>query len=343
MQMRNKWMRICKCCGVRCSAWGDACRWAKMVVARSERQTTELKVAAPHVGANELGGSATAVRPAMEAGEDKIIRETHWARLVQVTVTEREKVNGETETCIRHVKTQELKEIIETREIEKVEERIHDEDGVKDEHTHMELARDDEGELGECVVTWCKQPDGLLMERGEGIFPLEVDLEQVGPVELCELEGASAVDGCTWSLGGLETPRVLEVTRFSIVNVPVCVFTSVEKCVLKSAYSVGERRCVKATPCVDEIACVYKTPCVDEILCVDETPCVDEAPCVSGTMCTGEKECLRKRPCVRETACVRSLYVREMVVGMRKHATACPSVNVMSRCVSVVARGSLCA
>ena len=60
-------------------------------------------MAPPRAGANELRGSATAVRPAMEAGEDRIIRETCWARSVKVTervtVTQREGVDGVTETC----------------------------------------------------------------------------------------------------------------------------------------------------------------------------------------------------------------------------------------------------
>ena len=64
-------------------------------------------------------------------------------------------------------------------------------------NTHTELARDNEGELGECSVTRCKQPDSLLQERAEGICPLEADHDQVGPVELCELGGASAVNGYT--------------------------------------------------------------------------------------------------------------------------------------------------
>ena len=42
------------------------------------------------------------------------------------------KIQGETN---RHEETTEIK-CIETREIEKVEERLHDKDGVKDEHTH---------------------------------------------------------------------------------------------------------------------------------------------------------------------------------------------------------------
>ena len=103
-------------------------------------------MAAPRAGANELRGSATAVRPAMEAGEDKIRRETCRTRLVKVTerVTEREKLNGETETCetryevttaeliieTREVMGDEVTELAETREIE------GELDGVKDEHTH---------------------------------------------------------------------------------------------------------------------------------------------------------------------------------------------------------------
>ena len=55
-------------------------------------------------------------------------------------------------------------------------------------------------------MTRYKQLDSLLQERGEGICPLEAIHDQVGPVELCELEGASAVDRCTPSLGGMEAP-----------------------------------------------------------------------------------------------------------------------------------------
>ena len=80
---------------------------------------------------------------------------------------------------------------------------------TKDEHTHMELERDNEGELGECLVTRCKQPDSLLQERRETLCSLEADHDQVGPVAPCELEGVSAVDGCTRSLGGMEAPGPL--------------------------------------------------------------------------------------------------------------------------------------
>ena len=41
----------------------------------------------PRAGTNELGGSATAVRPAVEAGEDRVIREMCWVRVVMETCT----------------------------------------------------------------------------------------------------------------------------------------------------------------------------------------------------------------------------------------------------------------
>ena len=93
----------------------------------------------------------------------------------------------------------------------------------------MELVRDNEGVLGECVVARCKQQDSLLQERRETLCSLEVDRDEVSPVELCELEGASAVNGYTRSLGGMKTPGALVVARFPSANVPVCVFTSVAK------------------------------------------------------------------------------------------------------------------
>ena len=157
----------------------------------------------------------------------------------------------------------------------------------------MELARDNEGELGECVVARYKQQDSLLQERGEGICPPEADHDQVGPVELCELGGASAVDGCTPSLGGKETLGPLVVARIPSVIVPMCVVKS-----------------------VSVMACVGKMACVSE------------------------KVCMRETLCVKETPCVRERYKREMTVGMREHATACPSV--MEWCVSVKARRSAC-
>ena len=57
----------------------------------------------------------------------------------------------------------------ETREIE------GELDRVKDEHTHMELARLNGGELADCLVTRCKQLDSLLQERRETLCSLEAN------------------------------------------------------------------------------------------------------------------------------------------------------------------------
>jgi len=70
-----------------------------------------------------------------------------------------------------------------------VEERLHDKDGVKDEHTHTEVVEGHEGELAECLVTRCEQLDSLLQERGEGVCPLEAIHDLVSSVELCGVEG----------------------------------------------------------------------------------------------------------------------------------------------------------
>ena len=111
------------------------------------------------------GGSANCVGPAIEPGEDEIIRETCWARSVKVTenvtVTEREKLNGVTETCTRRVETREITreetEITETREMGTVEGRLHGTDGVKDAHIHTEVVEDSGVELAERVETRCGQ------------------------------------------------------------------------------------------------------------------------------------------------------------------------------------------
>ena len=152
--------------------------------------------------------------------------------------------------------------------------------------------------------------------------------------------------------GGVKAPGILVVTRFpSVVTsvvpvcvVPVCVFTSVTKCVLQRAHSVGARACVRATACVTETPCVEETPGVSGVAasvpkCVlPSTPCVKEAPRVKGATCARKMARVSERPSVRETACVRSLCVKEMTVGMREHAAASPSVSVMEWCVSVMTR-----
>ena len=79
-------------------------------------------------------------------------------------------------------------------------------------HTHTEVVEDNGGELAGCLETRCGQLGGLLRERGEVVCPLEAIHDQVGSVVPSGVEGASAVDECTESLGGMEAPGALEVT-----------------------------------------------------------------------------------------------------------------------------------
>ena len=76
-------------------------------------------------------------------------------------------------------------------------------------NTHTEVVRLNGGGLAERVGTRCGQLDSLLRERRETLCSLEADHDQVGLVVSSEFEGASAVDGCTRSLGGMEAPEAL--------------------------------------------------------------------------------------------------------------------------------------
>ena len=128
----------------------------------------------PRATTSELRGSAP-------AGEDRVIRETCWARRVEVTatVTQREKLNGVTETCTRHVETREItSEVTEYTETREVVERLHGVE-VKDAHTHIQVVRDNGGELAQRVETRCEQLGVLPREQGEGVCPLEAGHGQV--------------------------------------------------------------------------------------------------------------------------------------------------------------------
>ena len=72
------------------------------------------KMATPRAGSSELKGSAP-------AGEDRVIRETCWARRVKVT-----------EMCTSETRRQ-VTELTETREME---ERLHGVEEEEDAHTH---------------------------------------------------------------------------------------------------------------------------------------------------------------------------------------------------------------
>ena len=154
------------------------------------------KMAAPRAGSSELKGSAP-------AGEDRVSREMCWTRH---EVTERKKLNGVTETCTRHIETREIMsevtERTETRKMGTVEERLHGTDGVKEAaHTHIELARDNGGELAQRVETRCGQLGVLPRQRREALCPLETGCDQAGPVVPCEFEGKSAADGAREAWG----------------------------------------------------------------------------------------------------------------------------------------------
>ena len=142
-----------------------------------------------------------------------------------------------TETCTSETR-REVTVLTETREIEKIEGRLHGKDGVEEAHTHTEVVEDNEGELAQRVETRCGQRDSLLRERREMLCPLEAEHDQVGSVVPCEVEGKSAVDGCTRSLGGMETPGTLEVARIPRCECPgVCGYEC--KGVCESALECG--------------------------------------------------------------------------------------------------------
>ena len=105
-------------------------------------------------------------------------------------------------------------------------------------------------------MTRYEQPDSLLIERRETLCSLEAIHDQVIWVVPSGVEWASAVDGCTRSLGGIEAPGTLGGTRFPSVIVPVCVVKG-----------VGARACVRATQGVSETVCVNEAPRVEETTC----------------------------------------------------------------------------
>ena len=172
---------------------------------------------------------------------------------------------------------------------------------------------DNGGGLAERVETRCGQRDSLLRERRETLCSLEADHDQVGSVVPRRVEGMSAVDGCTRSLGGMETPGALEVARIPGVSIPVCVVTSVPVCAVKG---VGETRCAKETPSVEETPCATETPCVDETLCASgvvasvpecvlpSTPCVEGAPQAEEAACAQETARVCEQPCGSESRCM---------------------------------------
>ena len=141
----------------------------------------------------------------LKIGNGELLRATCWAtkerRRVEVTETVTRTLKGEETTSTRETR-REVTELVETRE---VVERLHG-DVVGDAHTHIQVARDNGGELAERVETRCEQLGSLPREQGEGVCPLEAGHGQVSSVVPREVEGVSAADGCTQSLGGYRGP-----------------------------------------------------------------------------------------------------------------------------------------
>ena len=127
-------------------------------------------------------------------------------------------------------------------------------------------------------------------------MPLEADLDQVSSVVSDEFEGTSEANGCTRSLGGMEAPGALVEARVPSVSVPVCVYTSVFKCVLRRTHSGSVRACAKAPSCV----AMSETTSVSAPPCMSETPSVVETPCVSGVVVSVPECVLPSTPCVKE-------------------------------------------
>ena len=101
------------------------------------------------------------------------------------------------------------------------------------------------------------------------------------------------------------------------------VLASVPACVLP------DTPCVKGAPQGEETTCAREAARVCEPPCVVETPRVSAPVGVSDGVCVGEAPGVSERPCVvRVTACVRSLYTREMAVGMHEHVAASPGVRI---------------
>ena len=126
----------------------------------------------------------------------------------RVTETVARTLKGDETTCTRETGRR-VTEYTETREMTRVEERLHGVEEKEDAHTHThtQVVRDNGGELAERVGTWCEQLGSLPREQGEGVCPFEAGHDQGDSVVPREVEGVSAADGCTRSLGGYEGPR----------------------------------------------------------------------------------------------------------------------------------------
>ena len=73
---------------------------------------------------------------------------------------------------------------------------------TEQEHTQVELVRDNGVELVECIGTQFEHQVNLPQEQRETVCSLEVECDQVSPVGPCEVERVSDANGSMQSLGG---------------------------------------------------------------------------------------------------------------------------------------------
>ena len=128
--------------------------------------------------------------------------------------------------------------------------------------------------------------------------------------------------------GALVERRIPGVIVPSVI-VPVCAVKGVSATPCVSGVVASVPECVlPSTPCVKGAPQAEEAACAPETAQVNETPRVSAPAGVSGVVCVSEARRVSERPCGRKAACVRSLYVREISVGMHEHAAASPGVNV---------------
>ena len=183
--------------------------------AGQEAMRTGIKgiMAAPRGGATEPTQSVQCVRPVMETGKvegtsDVTIIDGETCKLGHEGVRKKLKEVTETQDLEIMTETQDLEIMTETQKSKEGGE-LYETKREIDEHRHIELVRDNGVELGECVVTWCEQQDGLLQEQRKEIHSLEADRDEVSPVGPKEVERMSAVNGYTRSWeGGYGNPEI---------------------------------------------------------------------------------------------------------------------------------------
>ena len=196
-------------------------------------------MAAPRGGAAEPTRSVECIWPAMETGE---VRTTKAATIIngETCKTRREgstKKLKEVTEKLTETETQDLKKLKETTEMKTETWGLEEVEGKRqeiDEHTQVEIGKDNGVELEERIGTRCEHQDSLLQEQREMVGSLEVDCDQVGPVGPNEVERDA--NGSMQSLWGVEASGSLVRTPTPDVIVPDVI---VPQCVSGAGVSKG--------------------------------------------------------------------------------------------------------